>query len=289
MIIHVVTEGETLTQISQKYDISISQLIRQNEITNPDNLIPGQDIIIEYTAITYTVEPGDTLLSIAELYHVTVIELLQNNPNLILNTTLYEGQTIVIEYNDEKIGRMTTVGYAYPYIDRDTLLLTLPYLTYLTLFTYGFNTDGTLIPIEDTELIQLARDYGVAPLMLISTLNKEGVFSNALAHELLTSEEMQDSLLQNILTNLNEKNYYGLDIDFEFVYPEDREAFAAFVNKASTLLNAEGYPVFIALVPKTSAEQVGELYEAHDYAALGAAANMVLLMTYEWGYTYEQV
>ena len=28
------------------------------------------------------------------------------------------------------------------------------------------------------------------------------------------------------------------------------------------------------------------MYEAHDYAALGAAADYVLLMTYEWGYTY---
>ena len=28
------------------------------------------------------------------------------------------------------------------------------------------------------------------------------------------------------------------------------------------------------------------LYEAHDYSALGAAADYVFLMTYEWGYTY---
>src|SRR5699024_1405560 len=38
--------------------------------------------------------------------------------------------------------------------------------------------------------------------------------------------------------------------------------------------------------PKTSAEQQGELYEAHDYAAHGEIADYVVLMTYEWGYSY---
>ena len=47
-----------------------------------------------------------------------------------------------------------------------------------------------------------------------------------------------------------------------------------------------GCPVIVALAPKTSAAQRGLLYEAHDYALLGAAANAVFLMTYEWGYAY---
>jgi spore germination protein len=42
----------------------------------------------------------------------------------------------------------------------------------------------------------------------------------------------------------------------------------------------------VALAPKTRADQPGLLYEAHDYAALGAAADGCLLMTYEWGYAY---
>lgn len=37
---------------------------------------------------------------------------------------------------------------------------------------------------------------------------------------------------------------------------------------------------------KISASQKGILYEGKDYRALGAAADHVLLMTYEWGYTY---
>ena len=85
-----------------------------------------------------------------------------------------------------------------------------------------------------------------------------------------------------------EKGIYGLDVDFEYVPPELREDYAAFVCRLREALNAEGKPVVAALAPKTSAQQRGLLYEAHDYALLSKAANAVFLMTYEWGYTYSE-
>ena len=42
----------------------------------------------------------------------------------------------------------------------------------------------------------------------------------------------------------------------------------------------------VALAPKTSDTQAGLLYAGKDYRLLGEAADSVLLMTYEWGYTY---
>ena len=51
-------------------------------------------------------------------------------------------------------------------------------------------------------------------------------------------------------------------------------------------MNEYGIWVSVALAPKTSSDQKGLLYEGKDYGGLGAAANSVLLMTYEWGYTY---
>ncbi len=177
-------------------------------------------------------------------------------------------------------------GYCYPFISKDVLVATLPFLTYVTIFTYGFTPDGQLITIDDNEVISISREQGVAPLMLISTLTSDGTFSNQLAHEILNNQGAQDVLIENILTNLREKKYYGLDIDFEYILAEDRDAYSAFVGKVTNRLNAEGFIVMVALAPKTSSDQPGLLYESHDYYALGQAANWVLLMTYEWGYTY---
>ena len=51
-------------------------------------------------------------------------------------------------------------------------------------------------------------------------------------------------------------------------------------------MNESGRTVSVALAPKTSDDQPGLLYEGKDYAGLGAAADSVLLMTYEWGHAY---
>ena len=89
-----------------------------------------------------------------------------------------------------------------------------------------------------------------------------------------------------MIAQITAKNAQGMDIDIEYVPPEYRVEFAAFAENAARQLNAAGYILHIDLAPKTSAEQQGTLYEAHDYRLLGAAADIVFLMTYEWGYKF---
>ena len=85
---------------------------------------------------------------------------------------------------------------------------------------------------------------------------------------------------------MREKGYVGLDVDFEYIQPEDSAAYVGFLQNATARLHAEGYFVNTDLAPKTSSRQRGLLYEAHDYGSIGAVSDTVLLMTYEWGYTY---
>ncbi|MGB4438438.1 MAG: LysM peptidoglycan-binding domain-containing protein, partial [Sedimentibacter sp.] len=286
MIIHVVQPGESIYTIARTYGVSPQKIIIDNELENANLVIPGQTIVILQPDQVHVVQPGDTLESIAQQYNTTTVKLLQNNPFIGFANAIFPGDQVTITTKGPKRGPIFVNGYAYPNIDRNVFMKTLPYLTYLTLFTYGITNEGELIDIEDEELIKIARDFGVAPLMLISTLTEEGTFSNELAHVILNDENIQDNLIENVLETLKEKQYYGLDIDFEYVLPEDREAFINFISKVTTRLNAEGFQVFTALAPKISSTQEGLLYEAHDYPAIGDASNKVLLMTYEWGYTY---
>lgn len=286
LIIHVVKQGDTLNSIAREYNTSPILLRYNNSLPNPDSLVVGQNIVILTPEVTHTVEEGETLLDIANRYNVSVNQLLRNNPVISETDIIYPGQTIVISYDDEKRGTIAVNGYAYPYINRRTLIRTLPYLSFLTIFTYGFKDDGSLVEPDDEEIISIALDYGVAPIMLISTLSPEGTFSNELANFILNNQTAQDILIENILQNVRNKNYYGVDVDFEYVFPSDREAYINFLARLSERLNSEGYFLMTALAPKISSEQQGLLYEAHDYAAIGEVSNAVLLMTYEWGYTY---
>jgi len=286
MIIHVVQPGETIFSIAAQYNISPQKIISDNELQNPNELVPGQTLVILIPEIVHVVQPGETLESIAQRYNTTVINLLQLNPFIQFADEIMPGDQITITNREAKRGPISVLGYTYPNIDRDVLMRTLPYLTYLTIFTYGITEEGELIGIEDEELIRMAKDFGVAPLMLISTLTEEGTFSNELAHLILNDENIQNNLIDNVIENLREKGYYGLDIDFEYVLPEDRDAFVNFIQKINERISAEGFQLFTALAPKVSADQPGLLYEAHDYPRIGEASDRVLLMTYEWGYTY---
>ena len=78
-------------------------------------------------------------------------------------------------------------------------------------------------------------------------------------------------------------------MDFEYVLAEDRDRYVEFVRRLRTVMHVFGIRVTVALAPKTSGEQRGLLYEGMDYRGLGEAADSVLLMTYEWGYTYEPI
>ncbi len=125
--------------------------------------------------------------------------------------------------------------------------------------------------------------------MVLAPMTPEGQFSNALAHEIFVNPEAQNALIENILVTLREKKYYGVDIDFEFVLPDDRQGFIDFIANVQSRLSAEGFITMVALAPKTSGEMEGLLYEAHDYPVIGGIADKVLLMTYEWGYLYEHI
>ncbi|MEG0824786.1 MAG: glycosyl hydrolase family 18 protein [Oscillospiraceae bacterium] len=287
MTIHVVRPGDSIYSVALDYGVPMSQIIGDNALPDASKLVVGQTLVVRFPLQTHTVRPGETLSAIAAHYGLTLRQLWRNNPVLQGLDRIYPGQTLVIFYRDE--GEKPTLsvnGYAYPFIDKPLLQRTLPYLTNLTPFTYGIYSDGSLVSLEDEALIQMAIDGGVAPLMHLSTLTDEGGFSNELASAVLNDAAVRSRLLENVVATIIEKNYRGLDIDFEFVFPEDAAAYAAFIGELSARLNPLGFPVIAALAPKTSATQPGLLYEGHDYRAIGKAANQVLLMTYEWGYTY---
>ncbi len=177
-------------------------------------------------------------------------------------------------------------GYAYPFISQNVFNEWLPSLTYASSFSYGFMPNGDIINLNDAELIAAAKAAGTQTLMVLTPLDENGIFSSNLASEMLNTPSASDTLIENILFILREKGMNGVDFDFEFLLPQDRDKYTALVLKTREILNSQGYIVTVTLAPKTSSEQKGLLYEGHDYGGMGYAADFTLLMTYEWGYTY---
>lgn len=237
----------------------------------------------------YVVKEGDSLDGIAAAYGVDAADIAYDN-QIPEPYRLAVGQAVLIpvetEVRQKRIVRVN--GYAYPYIRDEVLSETLPYLTSISVFSYGFTTNGDLIPpqVDDSRIISAAWEQDTAPVLVLTPFDETGMFNNYLISEITHNMEAQQNLIDQMFQTMENKGFAGIDIDFEYILPQDRVAYADFVANVRNQAAPKGYPVSVALAPKTSANQKGLLYEGKDYQLLGAAADSVLLMTYEWGYTY---
>ena len=61
MVIHTVRSGQTVTMIAREYGVPVSRIITDNFISDPGKLTVGEDLIIRFPSVTYTVKGGDTV------------------------------------------------------------------------------------------------------------------------------------------------------------------------------------------------------------------------------------
>lgn len=85
---YTVEKGDTLARIAADNDVSLSDLIAANDISNPNLIYPGQKLVIPGSGEVYTVARGDTLGKIAKKYDTSVAKLAAandiSNPDLIV-------------------------------------------------------------------------------------------------------------------------------------------------------------------------------------------------------------
>ncbi len=286
MEIITVAPGDTVSSIAQNFGLNPQKIISDNGLDDTGTLIVGQSLILLFPQDIYSAENNTSIGIISQQTAIPERTLYRNNFFLGGNTQIPSDSQIVLQYTSVPQVRKIIGGYAYETIPQQLLESVISYMTYLMPFTYGFAPDGTLISPADERLIETALNYGAKPLMHISTLTENGNFSNELANILLSDQTAIMTLYDNILSTIREKGYYGVDVDFEFLFAQDRERYVDFISGLTTLLNRYGYITVVALPPKTSDDQRGLLYEGIDYAALGRAANYQFLMTYEWGYRF---
>ena len=287
MEIITINKGDTISRIAARYGLSEEKMIADNGLDKEGTLVVGQSLILLFPQNEYIINDSDeTIIGVSLDTGITPRTLFRNNIFLEGDGILSQGDVIVTRYTDTPKLTKIIGGYAYDSIPQSLLQTVIPYMTYLMPFTYGFTPDGTLLLPNDSRLIETAVASGAMPLMHLSTLTEQGNFSNELAHLLLTNPKAIEKLYQNALDTVITKGYYGIDIDFEFLFAEDKERYVDFIRGITELMNANGYICVVALPPKTSDDQRGLLYEGIDYQALGEAANYGFLMTYEWGYRF---
>ncbi len=285
MEIYIVQPGDTIETIAAQYDVSVTSLIQYNELDSPYNLIPGQTIVITFPKLIYTVREGDTISGIAVMFGVSVIQLLRNNPFLSQREFIIPGETLVISYDTR--GEITTNGFAYPYINQDTLIKTLPYLTYLNVFNYRATAQGDISSYyDDSDIIRIAKDYGTAPIMMVTTLTTLGEPNIEAAYENLMNEAYQENIVRNSLDIVRTKGFSGLNLVFTYVNNTNRPLYENLTKKYITRFQEEGYLFFVTI--NLSIDYLrSEISYAHiNYSGLSLTSESIMFMNFIWGINY---
>ena len=102
---YTVKRGDTLSEIARDHNVSLSDVIELNELSNPDLIHPGETILIPgvdgSVAQVHVVDEGESLNEIASAYGATASAIAEANslanPNLIL-----PGQEVLIPTTRKK-------------------------------------------------------------------------------------------------------------------------------------------------------------------------------------------
>lgn len=284
--IYVVKPGDSLYKISEKFGVSPDDIFEINELGDIPYLVVGQALVIPTTETVYTVLPGDTLWSISRKYGTTTASIIALN-GITDPDQLKPGTVLRIPIGAKKYGFIETNAYLEPTNpERESMLVNEvgDYLTYLSPFSYQVKADGSLTTINDDTMLEEARKYNIAPLLVLTNF-VDGNFSTEIVDTILENPSIQDTLINNMIDVMKNKGYYGVNIDFERISPENRQLYNDFLRKVVDELHPLGYVVSTALAPKPSDYQTGSWHGAHDYAAHGEIVDFVVIMTYEWGWS----
>ena len=287
MQIHVVQSGQSLYGIAKIYGTTVADIAEANQIDPTKTLVIGQALVIPITGRYYFVQPGDSLYKIGRRFGVPYLTLAQINA-FNPEATLPVGLRLYIPPMPKTAIESNAYAEAYNGRFADRVIASVDehalQLTYVAPFSFEAQADGSLKTIDVSPIRTAAASGGSALLMAVTNL-ENGAFSDSLGARILNNSDVQDRLLSNILLEAQRYGFRDIHFDFEYLRPEDREPYNAFLRKASKRLHGAGLLMSTALAPKTSAAQSGRWYTAHDYRVHGEVADFVVIMTYEWGYS----
>lgn len=284
MEIYVVQPNDTIYSIASKFNVSAKKIIRDNELEFPNQLVPGQTVVIVYPSESYLVKEGDTIESIAKDHNISQMQLLKNNP-FLSDSQLYPGEILTISYNTTD--SITTQGYIFPYIDNEILRKTLPNLTYATIYNYRAVGEGNIVTyLDDTKVIETAKEYGTIPLMMTTTMSPQGEPDMESDLEIVLNEAYQDNFYNNALVILKDKGYMGINVVFNYINTNNLILYERMILKFSAKFNAEGFLFFITINPSIKYVSNVLVFEEIDYSKISEAVDCITFLQFIWGTNY---
>jgi spore germination protein YaaH len=150
--------------------------------------------------------------------------------------------------------------------------------------SYAFDNTGTLVGSINATVLAFAEKHNIKVMPLVTN----GSFTQAAYQELLDNEGMQNEAISALIAEAKKYGYWGWQFDFEQMDLSYRDKYSAFVAKAAAAMKTNGLILSVAVIAQISdkpADYPKNLWQktigAYDYAALGASADFVSIMSYD--------
>lgn len=285
MAVHVVAAGEDLWSISRTYGVTVSSILQINGLPSANVIVPGLAIYIPQNELAnryYQVQSGENLWQIAARFNTTVENILVANPG-INPSQLQIGQEIIIPSPNRLV--LETLGFIVPY-NAPQFIASLDsfsnQLTYIAIVAYSFTEEGYAYNLlEDREMIAESVQRNIRPLLMIRNLRNMD-FNRELVGGVLQNQAYRTNLTRSLINFVTNRGYAGVSIDFEFIPPPQRDDFITFLTELKTALG--DLILHVNVHAKTEDISTNPIIGAYDYRRIGEIADIVAVMTIDYGY-----
>lgn len=150
---------------------------------------------------------------------------------------------------------------------------------------YSIDEDGIVWGDVDARVIRLAAAHGVPVMPLVVNPG----FDQETLHRFLTDDAARARTVGSLLELCRRNGYAGIQVDFENLSINDRDAFTRFFRELAAALRGEGYRISAAVVHRPDELPGRTQYQkwlfrnwraGYDLAALGEVADFISVMSY---------
>ena len=149
---------------------------------------------------------------------------------------------------------------------------------------YSIDNGGLLSGAIDPAILTFAQAHNIKVMPLVT--NKS--FSRGMAEAVLNDPSKQDTAINALVLEAQNKNYWGWQIDFEGMSSADKDRFSSFIEKAGPVFKTHNLVFSVAVIAQTSsnpADYPNNLWDrvigAYDYDPIASSSDFVSVMSYD--------
>lgn len=151
---------------------------------------------------------------------------------------------------------------------------------------YRVDSSGNASGAPDPRVMDAAKlaHVPVMPIIVNPGFNQDDF------HQLVTTPAARSKMIGYLVAECENQGYVGIQFDFENIIETDRDALSTLVREAAQALHAAGFQLSIATVPNAPGRAGEGAFSkwifsnwraAYDLKAIGAAVDLLCLMTYD--------